>query len=70
MTLITMPAGSDWTPQTSAAQYLGLSPAGLATRRRREGAKHPRHVVAGPVVLYDVAELERYAQCWRDGRRK
>ncbi len=70
MTLIEMPAGSTWTPGPSAAAYLGLSVTGLASRRRREGAEHPKHVCVGSVVFYDVDELQRYAKRWRDGRRR
>ena len=70
MTVIELPPGSTWTPAPSAAEYLGISPEGLASRRRREGRRHPRHVCAGTAVFYDVGDLKRYAQGWRDGRRK
>jgi hypothetical protein len=61
-------AGTTWVPSSTAAQYLGLSTAGLVTRRKREGKRHPRYLVSGPVCLYDFEALASYRSEWRDGR--
>jgi hypothetical protein len=64
---ITLERGA-WITGPDGARAIGLTPEALATRRRREGPRHPRHVRVGMATLYFEPELRRYAQEWRDGR--
>lgn len=63
-------AGTTWVPSPTAAQYLGLTTPGLATRRKREKGRHPRHLISGPTCLYDLEALTKYATEWQHTRRR
>ncbi|GEP32747.1 hypothetical protein NSZ01_05150 [Nocardioides szechwanensis] len=66
--MLDLDLGTTWMPSTEAALLLGLSVSGLRSRRKREGAAHPRYLVAGSACFYHAGEFAKYAERWRDGR--